>query len=288
MSSNSEQEDWDVVITARHPWWRLDLKELWRYRDLLRLMVKRDLLAVHKQTVLGPLWHFVQPLFTTLMFAFMFGRVAKLPTDGVPPMVFYMSGIVPWGFFSASLTKSSKSFIAQANLLTKVYFPRLVVPLSTVLANLVGFAVQLMLLAGFIVYFTLVDGGLEWHLTPQLLLLPVVIALMALLGLGLGIMIAAATIRYRDLNFLVSFGVQLLMYASPVIFPASMLTSGTKLGFIVGLNPMTPLINAFRALVFGTPFELGSLTYALVFILITLLLGLAFFRRAERSFADVV
>ncbi len=286
MKQEGEQVHWDVVIGPQRPWWQLGLRELWAYRDLLALMIRRDVVAVHKQTVIGPLWHFVTPLFTTLIFALMFGRIAKLPTDGVPPTLFYLSGLIPWGFFASTLTKTSQSFISQAHLLTKVYFPRLIVPLSITLANFVSFAIQLLLLSGFIAYFAFFGSDFSWSFTSQLLLLPLIILLIGLLGLGVGVIVAGATIRFRDLNFLIGFGVQLLMYVSPVIFPPSML-QGT-LGKIVGINPMTPLINAFRASVFGGHIDVNSLLYSIVFIAATLLFGLAFYQRQERSFADVV
>ncbi len=286
MTSDTGQVHWDVVISAERPWWKIGLGEFWAYRDLIALMVRRDIVAMHKQTVLGPLWHFVTPLFTTLIFALMFGRVARLPTDGVPPVLFYLSGLIPWGFFGTTLTKTSHSFISQAHLLTKVYFPRLIVPLSITISNFVSFAIQLIMLFGFIAFYAMGTGEFAWSLSSNLLLLPVVVLMIGLLGLGVGIIVAAATIRFRDLNFLIGFGVQLLMYVSPVIFPPSMLQG--KLGTVVGLNPMTPLINAFRAVVFGGPLDLSSLTYSLVVILAALFFGIIYYQRSERSFADVV
>jgi lipopolysaccharide transport system permease protein len=286
MATVAEEPGWDVVIAPDKGWLRIGFKEIWDHRDLVVLMVRRDIISVHKQTVLGPLWHVVTPLLTTLIFGLMFGRIAKLPTDGLPPTLFYLSGLIPWGFFGTTLTKTSGSFISQAHLLTKVYFPRLIVPLSISIANFISFAIQLLLLAGFIAYFTIVQGT-EWQVSASLLFLPVVVLMIGMLGLAVGILIAAATIRFRDLNFLIGFGVQLLMYMSPVIFPPSLL-EGSTLGTIVSLNPMTPLINAFRASVFGGDIIFGPLMYSLAFILIALLFGVAAFKRAERTFADVV
>lgn len=285
MASDQQELQWDVVITPSRPWWQLRLGELWAYRDLLALMVRRDIIAVHKQTVIGPLWHIITPLFTTIIFALMFGRIAGLPTDGVPPVLFYLSGLIPWGFFGTTVTKTSQSFIAQAHLLTKVYFPRLIVPLSITMANFVSFLIQLVMLAGFIAFFA-IGNGFNWYPTTQLLLLPIVIVLIGLLGFAIGTIVAAATIRFRDLNFLIGFGVQLLMYMSPVIFPPSMLQG--KLGMLVSLNPMTPLINAFRAVTFGGPLDLNSLIYSIAFIGITLIIGIVYYQKSERSFADVV
>jgi lipopolysaccharide transport system permease protein len=286
MSNTEASMQWDVVITPERPWWKLELGEFWRYRDLIGLMVRRDIVSIHKQTVLGPLWHFVTPLFTTLIFALMFGRVAKLPTDGVPPILFYLSGLIPWGFFSSTLTKTSQSFISQAHLLTKVYFPRLIVPISITMASFVSFAIQLVMLAGFIVFYV-VASGFEWQASAGVVFVPLIVIMIGMLALSLGIMVAAATIRFRDLNFLIGFGVQLLMYVSPVIFPPSML-EGSALGRIVGLNPMSPLITAFRASAFGGVVDPFSLIYPAAFIALALFAGVVMYQKSERSFADVV
>ncbi len=279
--------DWDIIIKPRQAWWKPDLREFWHYRDLLWLLVRRDLTAQYKQTILGPAWLVLQPLITTITYTVMFGLMARLPTGGIPAMLFYLSGIVPWTYFAGVVNKTSRTFVSNANVLTKVYFPRLIMPVSTTLSTLFSFLVQLGLLI-------LIIGGhaffADFHWTPSLNLvfLPVVILLMTLLGLGAGILVSAMSTKYRDLGFLVSFGVQLLMFASPVIFSPEMVSRNRTIEMIFNLNPMTPVINSMRTMFFGGALDWYGLGYAALASLVLLMTGLAVFQRVERSFADVV
>ncbi|MBK9195495.1 MAG: ABC transporter permease [Flavobacteriales bacterium] len=286
--SNASASERETFIGPDGPWWKLDVAELWRYRDLVWLLVRRDITAVYKQTVLGPLWHVVQPLLTSFMFALIFGRAAGFAPKEIPGMLFYLSGLVPWFFFANVVNKTSKTFTANAALMGKVYFPRLAVPLSVAVSNLASFGIQffafLVLLIGYHVF----DPAFTWSPSPALLLLPVLVVIMGLLGLGAGILISALTTKYRDLSFLVGFGVQLLMYASPVIFPLSRLQNFPMLLTLFNVNPMTSVIESMRAVFFGQPIPWGGLGYTCVFTLCILMLGTAVFNKVERSFADIV
>ncbi|MFN8350479.1 MAG: ABC transporter permease [Flavobacteriales bacterium] len=286
-ATRNAEPTWDVVIRPREPWWRLDLREFWHYRDLLMLLVRRDLTAQYKQTVLGPAWLVMQPLLTTITYTLMFGLVARLAPAGIPALLFYLSGIVPWTYFSGVVTKTSRTFASNAAVLTKVYFPRLIMPVSTTLSTLVTFLVQFALLLAIIAGYALF-AGFRWTPSPSLVLLPVIILLMSLLGLGSGILVSALTNKYRDLGFLVGFGVQLLMFASPVIFPMELVAKHPTMLAVLELNPMTPVINAVRAMLFGGTLPWSGLGYAAAASAVVLTAGLALFQRIERSFADVV
>lgn len=284
----ADADHWDVEVGPAGAWWRIDLRELWSYRDLLVLLVRRDLTAQYKQTVLGPLWLVMQPLLTTLVYTVMFGMLARWSPPGVPPLLFFLSGVIPWTYFSTVVNRTSRTFINNANVMTKVYFPRLIMPLSTSLSALVSFAVQLALLLAIFLYHILFRD-LPWEPTRSLLLLPVQVAILSVLGLGAGILVSAMTTRYRDLGFLVGFGVQLLMFISPVIFPLSLVAGKAPvlLPFIQA-NPLTPVIEGFRGACFGGGFDLNGTLYATAFSAVLLVLGLALFQRVERSFADVI
>ncbi len=231
-----------LVIEPHTSYLDLPLKDIWRYRDLLWLLVKRDFVSFYKQTILGPLWYFVQPFLTTIVYTFIFGKLAKLSTDGLPQPLFYMVGITAWNYFADCLTKTSTVFKDNAQIFGKVYFPRLIMPFSIVVGNLIRFGVQMILLLLFMLYYTL--HGSNFQVTWALLLFPYLIILMALLGLGLGLIITALTTKYRDLAFLVTFGVQLMMYATTVVYPLSSIKAQYR--NIVLLNPMTGIIEAFR------------------------------------------
>lgn len=274
-----------MLIRPRRPWLDLRLGELWQARDLILLFVRRDFVAVYKQTILGPLWFLVQPLLTTLIFTVIFGQVARLPSDGLPAFLFYLSGTVIWSYFAACLTKTSETFTANAGLFGKVYFPRLAVPISLLISNLVAFAIQLCLLLVFIVYFWWMGAQVRPH--AAMLLLPVLLLLMAGLGLGLGIIVASLTTRYRDLQHLVSFGTQLLMYATPVIYPVSALPEAYRPW--MQANPLAPIIEALRYAFLGAgTISPGSLLYSAACTLAILLIGLVLFNRIEQTFMDTV
>lgn len=283
----SSPATWDTVIRPREAWWKPDLREFWHYRDLLKLLVLRDLTSQYKQTILGPLWLVLQPLLTTLTYTVMFGIVARLAPKGIPPMLFYLSGIVPWTCFAGVVNKTSKTFVTNAAVLTKVYFPRLIMPVSTTISSLATFLIQLGLLVVIIGLYALF-GGFHWTPSSNLIFLPAVILLMALLGLGAGILVSALTTKYRDLGFLVSFGVQLLMFASPVIIPLEKVAQHATMFTVLKLNPMTPVITATRAMFFGGEMDWHGLAYATCFAVVLCTVGLGIFQRVERSFADVV
>ncbi|MFI5205108.1 MAG: ABC transporter permease [Flavobacteriales bacterium] len=275
----------ETIIRPKSPLQIINFRELWRYRDLLMIFVRRDLVSLYKQTILGPLWLIIQPLLTTVIFTIVFSRIAQLSTSGIHPMLFYMSGVVPWAYFANCINKTSDTFHVNIAIFGKVYFPRIVVPLSVVISNGISFIMQFIILIGFMFYF---QGYQNITMSYQaFLLLPLLFIIMALLGLSLGIMISALTIRYRDLKFLVGFGVQLLMYASPVIFPLSSVKG--KMEWVLLANPMTPVIESFRHVLFGTgELRLDYIMYSVIFTLITLVLGLFLFSRVEKKFADTV
>lgn len=283
--SISAQETWDLVIRPRRAWWDLRLSQLWKYRDLIRLMVWRDFVAAYKQTILGPLWHLIQPLMTTVVFTVIFGDIAKLSTDGLPPFLFYMAGNTVWGYFSTSLISTSNTFTNNASIFGKVYFPRLSVPVSVVISNLISFAIRMATFVVFLIYFMLT--GSDVHLTMWALMLPVLILLMAGLGLGIGIIVSSLTTKYRDLQQLVSFGVQLLMYATPVIYPLS--TVPQKFKWLVLANPLTSIVEIFRLGFLGvSAMEPISLLYSFAFMMAVLLVGVLIFNHVENTFMDTV
>lgn len=287
MSNERRDMPWDVIVEPSRPWWKLDFGELWHFRDLLFLLVRRDLLAVYKQTVLGPLWQVLQPLLTSLMFAVIFGLMARMSQEGIPPMLFYLSAVVPWTFFANIINRTSQTLVWNATLMSKVYFPRLVAPIATTLSTLVSFLIQL---ASFLVIAIIykVTGSYDWSPGPGILLVLPLTVLMMVLAFGVGILVAALTTKFRDLGFLLTFGIQLLMYMSPVIFPLSMVPAGSKLRWVLLLNPMTAIIEGFRAALLGTPLDTALLGYTIVFAGVIVMVGLAFFQRVQRSFADVI
>jgi lipopolysaccharide transport system permease protein len=277
--------EWDLVIEPQNSLFELHLKDVWRYRDLLWLLVKRDFVSFYKQTILGPLWFFIQPLFTTIIFTFIFGNLAGLSTDGLPQPLFYMAGITAWNYFADCLTKTSTVFRDNANIFGKVYFPRLIMPLSIVVSNLVRFGVQMLLFFMMIGYYAYT--GANFHLNAYVLLFPILVLMMALLGLGLGLIITALTTKYRDLAFLITFGVQLMMYATTVIYPLS--AAPVKYKWLIELNPMTGIIEAFRYGFLGQgEFTINTFGYSVVFTLISLVLGVIIFNKTEKTFVDTV
>jgi len=284
----SDNQDWDIEISAEHSLLDLKLKDVWHYRDLLILLVRRDFVSFYKQTIFGPLWFFIQPLFTTIIFNFVFGNLAGISTDGIPGPLFYLAGITAWNYFADCLTKTSSVFTANAGIFGKVYFPRLVVPLSIVVSNLIRFAVQLLLFFVMFAYYRI--NGADIHFTWYVLLFPVIVILMALLGLGMGMIISSMTNKYRDLSFLVTFGVQLMMYITTVIYPLSEVKHKyPKYEWLVAYNPITPLIEAFRKAFLGSgTVSLPYLGESAFIIIAVLLLGVVIFNKVERTFIDTV
>lgn len=278
--------DWDLIIRRRRRWFDLRLGDLWRYRDLIGLFVWRDFVAQYKQTMLGPLWYLIQPLMTTLTFTVVFGNIARLPTDGQPQFLFYLAGTTLWGYFAGCVTKTSNTFVANAAIFGKVYFPRLSIPISVLASNFITFAIQLGQLLIFMLFWGL--AGAPVHPSAWAVgLLPLLVVMMAGLGLGLGIIVSAMTTRYRDLQVLVVFGVQLLMYATPVVYPLS--AAPEKWRWLIALNPLTPIMEGFRFALLGS----GSVTaegllYSFGIMLVILLAGVFIFNRVEDTFMDTV
>lgn len=281
----TETETWDLIIQPQRSLFDLHLDDLWRYRDLVMLFVRRDFVAVYKQTILGPLWYLIQPLLTTLTFTVIFGNIAKLPTDGLPQFLFYMSGTVIWTYFAECLTKTSNTFVQNAHLFGKVYFPRLAVPVSILFSNLITFGIQFAFFLVFMGFFAL--NGADVRPNAWILAAPLLVVLMAGLGLGFGIIISSLTTKYRDLRFLVQFGVQLLMYATPVIYPASSIPA--QFQWIIKLNPMTPIVETFRYAFLGAgSLHPADLLYSAVFMLVVVFVGAVMFNRVEATFMDTV
>lgn len=283
--STTPHEEWDLIIRPKRSWWNLRLGELWRYRDLILLFVWRDFVAVYKQTILGPLWYVIQPILTTSVFTVIFGNIAKLPTDGLPPFLFYLAGNTVWGYFSTCLVNTSNTFTSNAGIFGKVYFPRLSVPISVVISNLLSFGIRVGLFLAFLAYFLLAGSAVQPNL--WLLLLPVLILIMAGLGLGLGIIVSSLTTKYRDLQQLMGFGVQLLMYATPVIYPLSSVYGIWR--WLLLANPMTGVIEIFRLGFLGSSaLEPLYLLYSAGFAVVVLLVGMLIFHHVETTFMDTV
>lgn len=279
-------DPWTMVIRARRPWLDLRLEELWRYRDLVRIFIWRDFVATHKQTILGPLWHVVQPLLTTLTLMLVFGRIVRLPTDGLPQFLFYLSGIVIWNYFATCVAKTAGTFTANAGIFGKVYFPRLAPPLASVVSSLVAFSIQFTLLLTFLASYSLAGTGVRPR-AAAVLLVPLLVAMTAGFGLGVGIVVSALTTRYRDLHQLVSFGVQLGMYATPVIYPLSAVPP--RYEWLIRVNPMTPIVENFRAALLGRGvIETLPLLYSFACTIVLLGGGIVLFNRVEATFMDTV
>ncbi|CAN5389112.1 ABC transporter permease [soil metagenome] len=274
------------MIGPKGHWWELQLKEVWDYRDLLWMFIKRDFVSVYKQTILGPIWFFVQPILTTVMFTVIFSGVAKIPTDGLPPMLFYLAGTTPWNYFSSCLNKTSGTFVNNAHLFGKVYFPRLVTPLSIVISNLVQFSIQFLLFFGFLAYYYFKGIELHPNWAMVVILTPLLLLLMALLGLGTGILVSSLTTKYRDLTFLIGFGVQLAMYATPVIYPMSSIPDNYRP--FIEANPMSAIIESFRAIYLGGTIPWRQLGISAAVTSVLLLIGIAVFNKVERTFMDTV
>ena len=286
MNSNSTtNETWDVVIKPVHGWLNINIKEIIRYWDLIMLFVRRDFIIFYKQTILGPLWYIIQPLFNTLVFTLIFGKVAKIPTDGIPPFIFYLSGTVVWAYFASCLNQTGTTFVANAQVFGKVYFPRITVPISIAITAVFQFIIQFMIFLGFFIYFWYV--GTDIKPSIYVFTLPLIVLHMAILSVGLGLIISAATAKYRDLTFAMSFLVQLWMYLTPVVYPLSEVPDKFKIFILI--NPMTAVVESFRGAFLGasslTPQDL------LLSIILTILFfigGIIVFSRVEKTFMDTV
>lgn len=277
-------EQWDAIIESKQSLFAINFKELWHYRDLLVLFVRRDFITVYKQTLLGPLWFFIQPLLTTITFTVIFGNVAQLSTDGAPKLVFYMAGITLWNYFSTCLTTVSGVFNANAGIFGKVYFPRLIMPLTIIISNLMKFAVQFLLFIAFVGYFTFQN---QIQPNSWILLTPAIIVLMALIAMGIGLILSSMTTKYKDLNQLIGFGVQLFMYATPVIYPSSSVPKDYQ--WVVELNPLVGLFDYMRFAYLGVgEFSMAALLYPALFSIVVLAMGILVFNKTQKTFMDTV
>jgi lipopolysaccharide transport system permease protein len=277
----THEQDWNKIIKPTESLFRFNFRELWQYRDLIILFVKRDFVAAYKQTILGFLWHFIQPLFTTAVFILV-GSFAKIPTDDLPRALFYITGIVIWNYFSSCLTKTSNTFIGNAPIFGKVYFPRLAVPISVIISNLMSFLIQFVVIIPFMIYYQK-----DVHPNIFLLAVPFIVFVIAMMGLGFGLMVSSLTIKYRDLVYFVAFGVQLGLYVTPVIYPMSMVP--VKYRHIMSLNPISPVLEMFRYSLLGKgTFSVYSVAYSIIFSVIVLLIGILLFNKVERDFMDTV
>jgi lipopolysaccharide transport system permease protein len=283
--TDARDGDWTLVIKPSRKWLDIDLREIYRYRDLIKLFVNRDFVTVYKQTILGPIWFVLNPLFTTIMFSFVFGKLANIPTDGVPQTLFYYGGTMLWGYFSNCLTTASDIFTGNAGLFGKVYFPRMTVPISKVFSNLISTGIQFATLVVFYVYFVAI--GSPVRPTWWALAIPLIVVQLAALGTGFGMIISSLTTKYRDLRQLVGFGVSLWMYATPIAYPLSQVDERYR--WIMGFNPVTASVEAFRAAFFGVggagP---GMMWSSIAATVVILALGLVLFNRNERTFVDVI
>ena len=280
-----QQTRWDLTINPHSKWYDLRIKEIFKYKDLLFLFVKRDFVSIYKQTILGPLWFFLQPIITAITFTVIFGNLAKISTDGLPQILFYMCGITLWNYFADTLTKTSDTFSSNANIFGKVYFPRMIVPLSVVVSNLIKLGIQFLLFLGIWIYY-LIQSDLI-HPNKMLVLIPFLIILIGFMALSFGIIISSLTTKYRDLKFLVTFGIQLMMYASPIVYPLSIVPEKYK--WIIVANPVTSIIETFKYAFLGVgEFSWLYLGYSTLFTIILFMIGLVIFHRVEKSFMDTV
>lgn len=285
MNETSETQEWESEIKSEDSLFSINFKEVWQYRDLLLMLVKRDYISTYKQTILGPIWFFVQPVLTMIIYVILFGQIAKLPTDGAPQIVFYLSGITIWNYFSDSLTKTSSVFRDNAAIFGKVYFPRLIMPLSIVVSALIKFGIQFTLFIAIVLYYTFIEHKI--HPNLWILATPFLLLLMSLFSLGLGMIFSSMTTKYKDLVFLLTFGIQLFMYATPVVY--SITSIPEKYQWIVLANPLTSIFQCFRYGYLGSgSFDPNSLFYSIGVIVVLLSIGVVIFNKVEKSFMDTV
>lgn len=282
-----EEQKWDDEIKPQNGLLSLRLKEVWKYRDLLVLFVRRDFVAEYKQTILGPLWYIIQPIFTAYTYYLVLHRMGNMETDGIPPFLFYIAGLTIWTYFAGCLTKTSDTFIANANIFGKVYFPRLIVPLSIIVSNLIKFGLQFILFLAFLGYFSYVDNGFAFEFRWQLLLLPLPIILIAGLSFAMGILISSLTTKYRDLKFALTFGVQLLMFASAVIISFNSVSEEFRA--VLRWNPIANVVELFKSIMIGhSPIDWNGVLYSSVVLFVLLFLGIVIFNKTEKTFMDTV
>lgn len=286
MNSNStNQESWDVLIKPIHGWFNVNFKEIIQYWDLILLFVKRDFVVFYKQTILGPLWYVIQPLLNTLVFTLIFGKVAKIPTDGIPPFIFYLSGTVVWSYFSLCLNLTGKTFVGNVNIFGKVYFPRITVPISIALSAVLQFIIQFTIFFGFFLYFWYAGTDIKPNI--YVFTLPLIVLQMAILSVGIGLIISAATAKYRDLTFAMAFLIQLWMYLTPVVYPLSEVPD--KLKIFILINPMTAVVESFRGVFLGvSSLTMEGLLLSILITILSFIGGVIIFSRVEKTFMDTV
>jgi lipopolysaccharide transport system permease protein len=281
-----EETNWTSIITSKSKWYQLNIKEIWDYRDLIGIFVKRDIISIYKQTILGPLWFLLGPLFTVFTYTFLFSEVANLSTDGLPGPLFYLGGTTLWNYFQACFNGAANTFSANAGIFGKVYFPRLVTPISLILSNLLKFSIQFFVYITFLVYYHFKLNTLQLHL-ELIFMVPIVVVVLAMIAMGLGILVSSFTSKYRDLSMIVGVGMTFLMYATPIMYPVSAIPNIYKP--YLHLNPISPLVEFFRYIFTGTGlFSISQLLYSFVFGLIVLLVGVFVFHRTEKTFMDTV
>lgn len=280
-----KKDGWDTIITSNHNFFNLNFSEILKYWDLIMMLVKRDFVTFYKQTILGPLWYIIQPVITSIVFTFVFGRLANIPTDGTPQFIFYMCGIVAWNYFAACLNSTSNTFILNSTIFSKVYFPRAVVPISNVILCTFQFLIQFLIFIFFYIYYFYLGANVT--INVYILILPIVVLQISLLGLGIGMLISSLTTKYRDLTFVMTFGVQLWMFATPVVYPLSVIPSEYQ--FLASLNPMTPIIESFKYLILGNSIvSIYQILTGVLMTLIILFLGYFMFNKMEKNFIDTV
>jgi lipopolysaccharide transport system permease protein len=283
-----KSDDWDLIIRSQKNWLDIKFADIWQYRDLVFLFVRRDFVAQYKQTLLGPLWHVIQPLLTTFLFTIIFGKLAHLGTDQSPPALFYLSGVIMWNLFSGCVLGTSSTFVNNVGIFGKIYFPRLVIPISVIISTIIRFGIQLALFILVLVYFLVFMKGEAGLVAPNMhiLLLPWILIIVAILGLGIGILVSSLTTKYRDLTMFVNFGISLLMYLSPVIYPAII---WKQYEWVMKLNPLTYVLEGFRYSFIGTGhFSFHGLIYSTIFALLFFFVGVVFFGQVEKKFMDTV
>ena len=284
-SNSSNRGTWDVIIKPVHGWFNINFKEIVQYWGLILLFVRRDFVIFYKQTILGPLWYIIQPLFNTLVFTLIFGKVAKIPTDGIPPFIFYLSGTVVWTYFASCLNQTGKTFVTNAEVFGKVYFPRITVPISIAITAVFQFIIQFMIFLGFFIYFWYV--GTDIKPSIYVFTLPLIVLHMAILSVGMGLIISAATAKYRDLTFAMSFLVQLWMYLTPVVYPLSEVPDKFKIFILI--NPMTAVVESYRGAFLGvSSLTLQGLLLSIILTILVFIGGIIIFSRVEKTFMDTV
>ena len=283
--NTTENQNWDMIIKSKTGWLDINFAELYKYRNLVYMFIKRDFVTFYKQTILGPLWYIIQPLVNTLVFTIIFGKVAKISTDGTPPFIFYMIGTVVWGYFATCLQLTSNTFVKNTQIFGKVYFPRLTVPVANVIISLLQFGIQSVIFLGFFLYF--LWQGAELHPNALIIAMPLMLLQMAVLGIGFGILISSLTTKYRDLTFVMTFAIQIWMYATPIVYPLSIVPE--KYRMLAVLNPMTSVVESFRAAFLGTSsIEFVHIVISVTITLLVFIAGIIMFSRVEKTFMDTV